>query len=154
MPAPGLQREANVRTFDKVAIDITVVLGTTSMPVHQVLRLGRGAIIELDTSEDDAVSVLANNLPVAKGTVLSMATASRSMSTSCCRARRTCADRATRKPQAFDALRKTGPGQAAASPCPSGLYLLHDRRLGTAGLLKPGTLLPNAVMAELVDALA
>ncbi len=57
-------------TFDKVAIDITVVLGTTSMPIHQVLRLGRGAIIELDAGEDDAVNILANNLPVAKGTVV------------------------------------------------------------------------------------
>ncbi len=57
-------------TFDKVSIDITVVLGTTSMPVHQVLRLGRGAIIELEASEDDAVNILANNLPVAKGTVV------------------------------------------------------------------------------------
>ena len=56
-------------TFDKVAIDITVVLGTTTMPVHQVLRLGRGAIIELDATEDDGVRILANNLPVAKGTV-------------------------------------------------------------------------------------
>jgi flagellar motor switch protein FliN/FliY len=59
-----------VATFDKVAVDIAVVLGTTTMPVHQVLRLGRGAIIELDASEDDAVNVLANNLPVAKGTVV------------------------------------------------------------------------------------
>ncbi len=57
-------------TFDKVAVDIAVVLGTTAMPVHQVLRLGRGAIIELDASEDDAVNILANNLPVAKGTVV------------------------------------------------------------------------------------
>ena len=57
-------------TFDTVSIDITVVLGTTSMPIHQVLRLGRGAIIELDAGEDDAVSILANNLPVAKGTVV------------------------------------------------------------------------------------
>ena len=40
------------------------------MPVHQVLRLGRGAIIELDASEDDEVSILANNFPVAKGTVV------------------------------------------------------------------------------------
>ena len=62
--------EANVATLDKVSVDITVVLGTTSMPVHQVLRLGRGAIIELDASEDDAVNILANNLPVAKGTVV------------------------------------------------------------------------------------
>jgi len=51
------------------AVDITVV-GTTSMPIHQVLRLGPGAIIELDAMEEDAVSILANNLPVAKGTVV------------------------------------------------------------------------------------
>jgi flagellar motor switch protein FliN/FliY len=59
-----------VSTFNKVAVDIAVVLGTTTMPVHQVLRLGRGAIIELDATEDDGVNVLANNLPVAKGTVV------------------------------------------------------------------------------------
>jgi flagellar motor switch protein FliN/FliY len=57
-------------TFDKVSVDITVVLGTTSMPVHQVLRLGRGAIIELESTEEDAVNILANNLAIAKGTVV------------------------------------------------------------------------------------
>ena len=57
-------------TLDNVSIDIAVVLGTTSMPIHQVLRLGRGAIIELDATEDDAVHILANNFPVAKGTVV------------------------------------------------------------------------------------
>ena len=56
--------------LDDVAVDIAVVLGTTSMPVHQVLRLGRGAIIELDAGEDDDVHILANNLPVAQGTVV------------------------------------------------------------------------------------
>jgi flagellar motor switch protein FliN/FliY len=40
------------------------------MPVHQVLRLGRGAIIELDASEDDEVRILANNFAVAKGAVI------------------------------------------------------------------------------------
>jgi lipoate-protein ligase B len=64
------EREAYVATLDKVAVDITVVLGTTSMPIHQVLRLGRGAIIELDAAEDDEVHILANNLPVAKGMVV------------------------------------------------------------------------------------
>jgi flagellar motor switch protein FliN/FliY len=57
-------------TLNKVSVDITVVLGTTSMPVHQVLRLGRGAIIELEAREEDPVRILANNLPVAQGTVL------------------------------------------------------------------------------------
>ena len=59
-----------VASLDKVSVDIAVVLGSTSMPVHQALRLGRGAIIELDASEDDEVAILANNFPVAKGTVV------------------------------------------------------------------------------------
>jgi flagellar motor switch protein FliN/FliY len=59
-----------VPTLDNVSLDIQVVLGTTLMPIHQVLRLGRGAIIELDSSEDDEVIILANNFPVARGTVI------------------------------------------------------------------------------------
>ena len=57
-------------TLDKVTVDLMVVLGTTTMPIHQVLRLSRGAIIELDATEADEVKVLANNLPVASGVVL------------------------------------------------------------------------------------
>ena len=57
-------------SLDRVPIDISVVLGKTSMPIHQVLRLGRGAIIELDSSEEDEVRILANNMPVARGTVI------------------------------------------------------------------------------------
>ena len=56
--------------LDKVSLDIQVVLGTTSMPIHQALRLGRGAIIELDASEEDEVKILVNNFPIAKGTVV------------------------------------------------------------------------------------
>ena len=56
-------------TIDGVSLDIAVVLGSTAMPVHQVLRLGRGAIIELDAAENDEVRILANNVPVARGTV-------------------------------------------------------------------------------------
>ena len=59
-----------VPTLDKVTVDLMVVLGTTTMPIHQVLRLSRGAIIELDATEADEVKVLANNLPVASGVVL------------------------------------------------------------------------------------
>ncbi len=57
-------------SLDKVSLDIAVVLGTTSMPIHQALRLGRGAIIELDASEEDEVRILVNNFPVARGTVV------------------------------------------------------------------------------------
>lgn len=57
-------------TLDKVSLDIAVVLGATTMPIHQALRLGRGAIIELDASEDDEVKILVNNFPIAKGAVV------------------------------------------------------------------------------------
>ena len=59
-----------VTTLDKVSVDMMVVLGTTTMPVHQVMRLSRGAIIELDATEQDEVKVLANNLPIASGMVI------------------------------------------------------------------------------------
>jgi flagellar motor switch protein FliN/FliY len=59
-----------VATLDKVSLDIAVVLGTTTMPIHQALRLGRGAIIELDASEEDEVKILVNNFPIARGTVV------------------------------------------------------------------------------------
>jgi flagellar motor switch protein FliN len=55
--------------LEKVDLDISVVLGITFMPVHQVLRLGRGAVIELETTEEDEVKIFANNMPIASGVV-------------------------------------------------------------------------------------
>jgi flagellar motor switch protein FliN/FliY len=55
--------------IDGVHCDISVVLGSTAVPVHQLLRMGRGAIIELEAGEEDEVMILANNMPVAKGSV-------------------------------------------------------------------------------------
>jgi flagellar motor switch protein FliN len=55
--------------LEKVDVDIWVVLGTASMPVHQVLRLGRGAVIELEATEDEEVKLFANNMPIASGIV-------------------------------------------------------------------------------------
>lgn len=57
-------------TFDEINVDISVVLGSSEMPVHQLLRMGRGAVIDLDVKEDDDVSVYANNTLVAKGQVV------------------------------------------------------------------------------------
>jgi flagellar motor switch protein FliN/FliY len=67
---PSRSQGQSMATLEKVSVDIAVVLGNTAMPIHQVLRLGRGAIIELDAGEDDEVHILANNLPVAKGIVV------------------------------------------------------------------------------------
>jgi flagellar motor switch protein FliN/FliY len=40
------------------------------MPIHHLLRMGRGAVIELNANENDEVEILANNFPVARGQVV------------------------------------------------------------------------------------
>ncbi len=46
-----------------------MVLGRSVIPMHQLLRMGCGAVIELDSRQDDAVLILANDRPVAKGEI-------------------------------------------------------------------------------------
>jgi len=53
-----------------VKVEISVVLGRSVIPMHQLLRMGRGAVIELDSAQDDPVTVLANERPVAKGEIV------------------------------------------------------------------------------------
>ena len=56
-------------SLDTVKVEIAVVLGHSVIPIHQLLRMGRGAVIELDTNQDDPVTILANDKPVAKGEI-------------------------------------------------------------------------------------
>jgi flagellar motor switch protein FliN/FliY len=56
--------------IESVKVEISVVLGRSVIPMHQLLRMGRGAVIELDSRQDDTVLVLANDRPVAKGEIV------------------------------------------------------------------------------------
>ena len=58
-----------MNTLEQIEVDITVELGASTMPVHHLLRMGRGAIIELNTTEQDPLRIYANNTLVAKGEV-------------------------------------------------------------------------------------
>ena len=53
-----------------VDVEITIVLGTSMMPIANVLKLGRGAVIELDRSVNEDIEVHANNRAVAKGEII------------------------------------------------------------------------------------
>ena len=52
-----------------VLVEISVVLGRSVLPMQQLLRMGRGAVIPLDVGENDEVWILANNHPVARGEI-------------------------------------------------------------------------------------
>jgi flagellar motor switch protein FliN/FliY len=58
-----------MNTLENIEVDITVELGAATMPIHHLLRMGRGAVIELDTTEADKMRVYANNTLVAMGDV-------------------------------------------------------------------------------------
>ena len=58
-----------MKTLDNIEVDITVELGSTLMPVHHLLRMGRGAVIELDATEHDPMRIYANNKLIANGEV-------------------------------------------------------------------------------------
>lgn len=59
-----------MKSIQSIQVELSVVLGKTSMPIHQLLRMGRGAVIELETQEDDQVQILANNTPIAMADVV------------------------------------------------------------------------------------
>ena len=53
-----------------VTVEISVVLGHSMMAIHQLLKMGRGAVIELDTTVNDMVSIYANDQLIARGEVM------------------------------------------------------------------------------------
>lgn len=55
--------------LDVLEVEFSVVLGKTQVPLHRLLRMGRGALIALDPTDGDEVEILANGLPVAHGQV-------------------------------------------------------------------------------------
>ena len=52
-----------------VQIELAVVLGRSRMPMQQLLRMGRGAVIPLDTRESDQLWILAKGHPIARGEI-------------------------------------------------------------------------------------
>ena len=47
--------ESPVSQIEAVDVEISVVLGRSVLPMSQLLRMGRGAVIPLDASEHDEV---------------------------------------------------------------------------------------------------
>ncbi|GJE46446.1 hypothetical protein AEGHOMDF_5650 [Methylobacterium soli] len=59
-----------VAVLEDLKVDLSVVLGRSHMPLHMLLRMGRGAVIELEATESDMVEILANDHPIARGQIV------------------------------------------------------------------------------------
>ncbi len=53
-----------------IPVQVSAVLGKTTMKVSQLLKLGRGAVVELDRKVGEAVDIYVNNRLVARGEVV------------------------------------------------------------------------------------
>jgi len=60
----------DVQALMDVEVEITAVLGISNMPISQILKLGRGAVVELNRSVGEDIEVHANGRLVAKGEVI------------------------------------------------------------------------------------
>jgi flagellar motor switch protein FliN/FliY len=58
-----------VSQVNSVNVEVSVVLGRSILPMQQLLRMGRGAVIPLDAKANDEVWILVNNHPVARGEI-------------------------------------------------------------------------------------
>lgn len=53
-----------------IPVQVSAVLGKSSMQVNQLLKLGRGAVVELDRKVGEAIDIYVNNRLVARGEVV------------------------------------------------------------------------------------
>ncbi len=53
-----------------IPVTVSAVLGKATMQVSQLLKLGRGAVVELDRKLGEAIDIYVNNRLVARGEVV------------------------------------------------------------------------------------
>lgn len=55
---------------NEINVDVSVTLGTADLRINQLLKLGRGAVVELDRGVNDYVDIYANNILIGHGEVV------------------------------------------------------------------------------------
>lgn len=66
------QNDSNISldAVSDIPVQVSVVLGKTTMQVNQLLKLGRGAVVELDKKVGEPIDIYVNNRLVARGEVV------------------------------------------------------------------------------------
>ena len=75
-PAADFRETAEVGTVKEleavydISVTVSAVLGKATMQVSQLLKLGRGAVVELDRRLGEAIDIYVNNRLIARGEVV------------------------------------------------------------------------------------
>jgi flagellar motor switch protein FliN/FliY len=62
--------ELTLEALYDVPVQVSVVLGSTTMLLSNILKLGKGAVIELERTVGEPIDVYVNNKIVAKGEIV------------------------------------------------------------------------------------
>ena len=74
LPEPAAARGAHdLGAVYDIPVTVSAVLGKSTMQVSQLLKLGRGAVVELDLKIGEAIDIYVNNRLVARGEVVMVA---------------------------------------------------------------------------------
>ncbi len=60
----------DLSAVNDVPVQVSAVLGKATMRVSQLLKLGRGAVVELDRKVGEAIDIYVNNRLVARGEIV------------------------------------------------------------------------------------
>lgn len=66
----GEPMAGDVTAIYDIPVQLSAVLGRSTMQVSQLLKLGRGAVVELDRKVGEAIDIYVNNRLVARGEVV------------------------------------------------------------------------------------
>ena len=64
------RQASDLEAIYDIPVQVSAVLGKASMQVSQLLKLGRGAVVELDRKVGEAIDIYVNNRLVARGEVV------------------------------------------------------------------------------------
>ena len=66
----GAEETSNLGTILNIPVSVQVVLGSATMPVSSLMKLGRGAVVPLDHRVGEPVEVVVNGRVVARGEMI------------------------------------------------------------------------------------
>ena len=68
---PDIPRNAqDLEAVYDIPVQVSAVLGRSTMEVQELLKLGKGAVVELDRKVGEAIDIFVNNRLVARGEVV------------------------------------------------------------------------------------
>jgi flagellar motor switch protein FliN/FliY len=70
MLSDGPRSARDLEAVYDIPVRVSAVLGKATMQVNQLLKLGRGAVVELDRKVGEAIDIYVNNRLVARGEVV------------------------------------------------------------------------------------